>query len=88
MKAAIYPGEGRPVTIESQPDPKPGPGEIIGDEFMNIVKSEPEDKVILDVRTTDESTEGRIEWAVNIPLDDLTCKGLHRVGKSSIERTS
>ncbi|MGD8210930.1 MAG: hypothetical protein PVH85_30460 [Desulfobacterales bacterium] len=51
--------------------PKPGPGEIIGDEFMNIVNSEPEDKIILDVRTTDESSEGKIEWAVNIPLDDL-----------------
>ncbi len=51
--------------------PKPGPGEIMGDEFMNIVKSEPEDKVILDVRTTDESSAGKIKWATNIPLDDL-----------------
>jgi len=51
--------------------PKPGPGEIVGDEFMNIVNSEPEDKIILDVRTADESSEGKIEWAVNIPLDDL-----------------
>ncbi|MCP4622840.1 MAG: hypothetical protein GY850_04835 [bacterium] len=32
---------------------------------------EPEDKIILDVRTADESSEGKIEWAVNIPLDDL-----------------
>ena len=54
--------------------PKPGPGEIVGDEFMNIVKSEPEDKVILDVRTVDESTEGKIEWAKNIPLDDLQAR--------------
>jgi len=51
--------------------PKPGPGEIVGDEFMNIVNGEPEDKVILDVRTADEAAGGKIEWAVNIPLDDL-----------------
>ena len=51
--------------------PKPGPGEIVGDEFMNIVNSQPEDKVILDVRAQDETSDGKIEWAVNIPLDDL-----------------
>ena len=51
--------------------PKPGPGEIIGDEFMNIVNGEPEDKIILDVRTAAESSEGNIKWAINIPLDDL-----------------
>lgn len=51
--------------------PKPGPGEIVGDEFMNIVNSEPEDKTILDVRTAEEYAEGKIGWAVKIPLDDL-----------------
>jgi rhodanese-related sulfurtransferase len=51
--------------------PKPGPGEIVGDEFMNIVNSQPEDKIILDVRTLDETSDGKIEWAINIPLDDL-----------------
>ena len=29
MKAAIYPGGGRPVTIEQLPDPRPGPGELL-----------------------------------------------------------
>ncbi len=29
MKAAIYPGAGRPVTIEELPDPRPGPGEVL-----------------------------------------------------------
>ncbi len=29
MKAAIYPGHGKPVTIESLPDPEPGPGDVI-----------------------------------------------------------
>ncbi|CAB1080398.1 hypothetical protein D1AOALGA4SA_8080 [Olavius algarvensis Delta 1 endosymbiont] len=38
---------------------------------MNIVNGQPEDKVILDVRTADEAAEGQIDWAVNIPLDDL-----------------
>ena len=51
--------------------PKPGPGEIVGDEFMNIVNSEPENKVILDVRSAEETAEGKIGWAINIPLDDL-----------------
>jgi rhodanese-related sulfurtransferase len=51
--------------------PKPGPGEIVGDEFMNIVNGQPEDKIVLDVRTAEEASEGKIDWAVNIPLDDL-----------------
>ena len=51
--------------------PKPGPGEIVGDEFMNIVNSEPEGKVILDVRSAGETAEGKIGWALTIPLDDL-----------------
>ncbi|MET0238310.1 MAG: alcohol dehydrogenase catalytic domain-containing protein [Sphingobium sp.] len=29
MKAAIYPGEGRPIVIESIADPRPGPGDIL-----------------------------------------------------------
>jgi L-iditol 2-dehydrogenase len=29
MKAAIYPGEGKPITIQDIPDPEPGPGEIL-----------------------------------------------------------
>lgn len=51
--------------------PKPGPGEIVGDEFMNIVNSEPENKIILDVRSAAETGEGKIGWALTIPLDDL-----------------
>jgi rhodanese-related sulfurtransferase len=38
---------------------------------MNIVNSEPEDKVVLDVRSAVETADGKIEWAINIPLDDL-----------------
>lgn len=29
MKAAIYPGHGRPITIEDLPDPTPGAGEVV-----------------------------------------------------------
>ncbi len=29
MKAAIYPGAGKPVTIETLPDPKPGPDDLL-----------------------------------------------------------
>jgi len=29
MKAAIYPGEGKPVTIEDIPEPEPGPDDIV-----------------------------------------------------------
>ena len=29
MKAAVYPGQGRPVVIEDLPDPKPGPDDLI-----------------------------------------------------------
>jgi len=52
--------------------PRPHPGEITGDEFMNIVKSNPGDKMILDVRTVAEASNGMIEGAVNIPVDELS----------------
>ena len=29
MKAAIYPGEGKPIVIEDLPDPEPGPDDVI-----------------------------------------------------------
>jgi len=29
MKAAIYPGEGKPIEIRELPDPEPGPGELL-----------------------------------------------------------
>jgi rhodanese-related sulfurtransferase len=51
--------------------PRPHPGEIVGDEFMNIVQSNPSDKLILDVRTAPEAAMGTIEGAKNIPVDEL-----------------
>ncbi|HMP55048.1 MAG TPA: alcohol dehydrogenase catalytic domain-containing protein [Novosphingobium sp.] len=29
MKAAIYPGSGKPIVIENLPDPRPGPNELL-----------------------------------------------------------
>ena len=51
--------------------PRPHPGEIVGDEFMNVVNSKPSDKLILDVRSKAEASMGMIDGAVNIPVDDL-----------------
>ena len=51
--------------------PRPHPGEITGDEFMNIVRNKPGDKLILDVRTRAEVAAGMLPGAVNIPVDEL-----------------
>lgn len=54
--------------------PRPHPGEITGDEFMNIVNNQPKDKQILDVRTTAETSGGMLPGAVNIPVDALSSR--------------
>jgi rhodanese-related sulfurtransferase len=41
--------------------PRPHPGEIVGDEFINIAENLPENKLILDVRTSAETALGMIE---------------------------
>ena len=51
--------------------PRPHPGEIVGDEFMNIVNTKPEEVIILDVRTKEEAAMGTIPGAVNIPVDEI-----------------
>lgn len=52
--------------------PRPHPGEITGDEFMNIVNNQPKGKLILDVRTTTETASGMLPGAINIPVDELS----------------
>jgi rhodanese-related sulfurtransferase len=54
--------------------PRPHPGEISGDEFMNIVRNQPEGKQILDVRTQAETAGGMLPGAVNIPVDQLQAR--------------
>jgi rhodanese-related sulfurtransferase len=54
--------------------PRPHPGEITGDEFMNIVNHKPAGKQILDVRTTAESASGMLPGAINIPVDELSAR--------------
>jgi len=54
--------------------PRPHPGEITGDEFMNIVRNQPKTKLVLDVRTKAESAAGILPGALNIPVDELSAR--------------
>lgn len=54
--------------------PRPHPGEITGDEFMNIVRNHPKGVLILDVRTRAESAGGMVPGAKNIPVDELSAR--------------
>jgi len=47
--------------------PKPRPGEITIEEFKAIAEKGSPDKIILDVRESDETSNGMIRGAVNIP---------------------
>ncbi len=47
--------------------PKPRPGEIAIEEFKAIAEKGVPDKIILDVRESDEAANGMIKGAVNIP---------------------
>lgn len=51
--------------------PKPRPGEISVDEFKQIVETLPPDKVVLDIRDTDEAMQGMLKGAKNIPTQEL-----------------
>lgn len=47
--------------------PKPRPGEIAIDEFKALAEKGSSEKIILDVRESDEAMHGMIKGAVNIP---------------------
>lgn len=51
--------------------PKPAQGEISFDEFKKIADTLPGDKFILDVRDKDETAEGMLKNAKNIPAQDV-----------------
>jgi rhodanese-related sulfurtransferase len=51
--------------------PKPRPGEISIEEFKTVAEKGSSDKVILDVRDVDESMNGMIKGALNIPASQI-----------------
>ena len=51
--------------------PKPRPGEISIEEFKMIAENGSPDKVILDVRDTDEAMHGMLKNAINIPAGQI-----------------
>jgi rhodanese-related sulfurtransferase len=52
--------------------PKPRPGEIQVAEFRRLADSGSVEAIIVDVRGADETSQGMLKGAVNIPLTDLT----------------
>jgi len=54
--------------------PKLGPGEISIEEFRKIAETRPADKLILDVRDEDETEDGTLVGAKNIPAKDITAR--------------
>jgi len=61
---------GEPKTVISYV-PKPRPGEISIEEFKMIAENGSPDKVILDVRDTDEAMNGMLKEAINIPAGQI-----------------
>ncbi len=51
---------------------KPKTGEIVVEEFKRIVETLPPDKFILDVRDADETKQGMLKGAKNIPAPDIS----------------
>jgi rhodanese-related sulfurtransferase len=62
--------KGKPVTKISYV-PKPRPGEISIDDFKAIAEKAGGDKIILDVRDKDETMNGMIAGAINIPAGEI-----------------
>ena len=62
------------VTTKVSYVPKLGPGEISIEEFRKIAETRPADKLILDVRDEDETEDGTLVGAKNIPAKDITAR--------------
>jgi len=68
MRGKVSPGELKTVISYA---PKPRPGEISIEEFKMIAENGSPDKVILDVRDTDEAMNGMLKEAINIPAAQI-----------------
>ncbi len=51
--------------------PKPRPGEVSIEEFKELVKNGAKDKVILDVRDVEETANGMLKGAINVPTSQI-----------------
>jgi rhodanese-related sulfurtransferase len=52
-------------------EPMPRPGEISVEEFKKIAETHPKDKLIVDVRDTEEAENGMLVGAKNIPVQEI-----------------
>ena len=68
MRGKVSPGELKTVISYA---PKPRPGEISIEEFKMIAENGSPDKVIVDVRDTDEAMNGMLKEAINIPAAQI-----------------
>ncbi|MFN3395934.1 MAG: rhodanese-like domain-containing protein [Thermodesulfovibrionales bacterium] len=67
-----YPTASKSLITKIDYKPAQLPGRISVEEFKNIVKDIPPDKIVLDVRRPDErEKKGKIQGTINIPVDTL-----------------
>ncbi|MDX2493925.1 MAG: rhodanese-like domain-containing protein, partial [Desulfuromusa sp.] len=59
----------------------PGKHEVLKKDFLKAVSEQADNTIILDVRTSVETTSGMIEGAYSIPLEDLSAK-MHLLPKN------
>lgn len=73
-KAKGYPVKSNSLVAEVKYKKQLLPGRISVEEFKAIVKNNPADKVIVDLRRPDELAKGRIPGTINIPVDTLDAR--------------
>jgi len=73
-KGKGYPVAANSLAAEAKYKKQLIPGQISVDEFKAIVKDQPADKIIVDLRRPDERAKGKIPGAINIPVDTLDAR--------------